>query len=171
MSGSAFWRTAGDTYTEVAEQVLWNQDMSVKLSRICTRVIIVLALILAVLLPLICFADFFQGRFLIAPDLVLLLMPVYYAFCVPALIALVSLDRLLTSVSRNEVFTQGNVRKLRIISWCCFAAALILLASSFVSVVFFALAVLAAFFGVILRVVKNLFAAAVELKTENDFTI
>jgi hypothetical protein len=145
--------------------------MSLGLSRVCTRTIIVFAGLLAVLLPLMSVSTFFEDRFLITPEFIVLLMPIYYSFCVPALIALVALDRLLSSVRRSEVFTSDNVRMLRIITWCCFAMAVILLVSSFVSVAFFALAILAAFFGVILRVVKNLFAAAVELKAENDFTI
>lgn len=150
---------------------MWNQDRSVLLSVVCTRVVMVLALALAVALPFLCSSGFFEHRALISPESIPLLMPVYYSFCVPAFIALIALDKLLGAVRKGAVFTPGNVRFLRIISWCCFAAALILLASSFVSVVFFVLAVLAAFFGVILRAVKNLFAAATQLKEENDFTI
>jgi hypothetical protein len=98
-------------------------------------------------------------------------MLVYYAFCIPAFVALFSLDRLLAAIKRSEVFTAGNVRYLRIISWACFAAAFVLLVGSFAHLFFFALAILAAFFGIVLRVVKNLFAAAVELQNENDYTI
>ena len=130
-----------------------------------------LGLTLAVLLPLLCFNGFFESRALINPDLVLWLMPVYYAFCVPAYVILFSLDRMLVAIKKDEVFSAGNVRYMRVISWCCFGIAIILLASGMVSVVFVALAILAAFFGIVLRVVKNLFAAAVELKDENDFTI
>jgi hypothetical protein len=130
-----------------------------------------LGVALAVALPFLCAGDFFMGRALLAPEHVVWIMPVYYAFCVPAYIALGSLDRLLASIRREEVFTHGNVRHLRVISWMCLVASLVLLVSSLVSIVFFALAVLAAFFGVILRAVKNLFAAAVDLKHENDFTI
>ncbi len=151
--------------------MLWNQDMSVRLSQICTRVIIALALLLAVLLPFLVFSDFFEHRALIMQEHILWLMPIYYTFCIPALVALIALDRLLASVKRGEVFTAGNVRYLRIISWSCFAAAVVLLVSTLVSIVFFVLAILAAFFGIILRAVKNLFAAAVTLKDENDFTI
>jgi len=103
------------------------------------------------------------------------LAPVYYAFCIPAYVALFSLDRLLAAIRNNEVFTLRNIRFLRIISWCCAAVALILVIGVFCSglVALFLIipAVIAAFFGVILRVVKNLFAAAVALKDENDFTI
>jgi hypothetical protein len=130
-----------------------------------------LGLVLAVALPVLIHNGFFLGRAMISPQSVGWLMPIYYSFCLPAYVALAALERMLAAVKRGEVFTNSNVRRLRTISWCCFVAAIVLLASSLVSIVFFALAVLAAFFGVVLRAVKNLFAAAVELKAENDFTI
>jgi hypothetical protein len=131
----------------------------------------VLGVALAILLPFLCNGTFFHDRSLISEENISLLMPIYYAFCVPAYVVLIALDRLLAAIKRDEVFTAGNVRYLRIISWACFAAALVLLISSFVTVVFFALAVLATFFGIILRAVKNLFAAAAQIKAENDYTI
>ncbi|MCL2756667.1 MAG: DUF2975 domain-containing protein [Coriobacteriia bacterium] len=130
-----------------------------------------LGLVLAVLLPFLCNNGFFEQRALINPSDILWLMPIYYSFCVPAYIALFSLDRLLAAVRKDEVFSSRNVRYLRIITWCCFGAAIILLVSTLASIVFAVLAILAAFFGIVLRVVKNLFAAAVALKDENDFTI
>jgi hypothetical protein len=130
-----------------------------------------LGVLLGIALPFLCVGGFFEGRAFIAAQNALLVMPAYYAFCVPAYTALVSLDRLLVAVRRGEVFSARNVRYLRTISWACFAAAGVLLASSAVSLTFFALAIIAAFFGVVLRVVKNLFAAAVALQDENDLTI
>jgi hypothetical protein len=131
----------------------------------------VLGVALAVALPFLCTGGFFSGRAFVHAQNVMLIRPAYYAFCVPAYTALIALDRLLAAIKRNRVFTKGNVRYLRIISWACFAAALTLAVSSVVSIAFFAIAVLAAFFGVVLRVVKNLFAAAVALQDENDYTI
>jgi hypothetical protein len=150
---------------------VWSKDRSVLLSQICTRVIIVLAFLLAIILPWLCLSGFFNGRALISSENTYWLLPIYYAFCVPAISALYTLDRMLVAVKSGSVFTQNNVRYLRRISWCCFIAAAILLAASLVSVVFFVLAILAAFFGVVLRAVKNLFAAAVALQHENDLTI
>jgi hypothetical protein len=150
---------------------MWSRAKSVVLSCVCTRIVITLLFVLAIVLPFIAQGGFFDDRYLIQPKLVSLVLPVYYAFCVPALVALFSLDRMLAAIRRDEVFTQSNVRLLRIISWACFAAAAILLASTVVSIVFAVISLLAAFFGMILRVVMNLFAAAVDLKTENDFTI
>jgi len=148
---------------------LWNRDRSVLLSLVCTRIIMALALILAVLFVLAAILE--PGIILIEYN-PLPLTITYLCFCIPAFGALWSLDRLLCAVRREQVFTVGNVRYLRVISWCCFAAGAILLgASFFVNINLIILAVLAAFFGIVIRVVKNLFAAAVALKNENDYTI
>ena len=149
----------------------WNKDKSVLLSQISTRIVMALGAALAIALPFLCASGFFEGRAFIAPENIMFILPAYYGFCVPAYAALFSLDRLLTSVKREEVFTHRNVRYLRVISWACFAIALVLLVSTLVSITFFALAIIATFFGIILRVVKNLFAAAVELQDESNYTI
>jgi len=129
----------------------------------------VLALLLAVLLVL---SNFFLPGTIIPGYNFQPLTITYLCFCIPAAGALLALDRLLCAVRREEVFTTGNVRYLRVISWCCFAAGAILLVGSFIiNINLIILAVLAAFFGIVIRVVKNLFAAAVALKDENDFTI
>jgi hypothetical protein len=101
-----------------------------------------------------------------------LIVGLYYACCIPAIAALLLLDRLLSNIMKGKVFTDENVKALRIISWCCFAEALILAAAAFYfAPILFAVAVVTAFFGLILRVVKNVIDAAVALKAESDFTI
>jgi len=150
---------------------VWSRDRSVLLSLWATRLVAALAIALAVALPLLTRSGFFEQRALLPEGSISWLMPIYYSFLVPASVALFSLDRLLAAIRHEQVFTAGNVLYLRIISWCCFLAAAILAASTLASVVFGALAILAVFFGVILRVVKNLFAAAVALQAESDYTI
>jgi hypothetical protein len=163
---------------------------SVKLSLVCTRLVevLVLACVLLVtvnwrklyLLPV--FSDIaaswtpggggYDAAFVTASSGVWLLPLVCLACCVPALLALVSLDRLLGSIGRGEVFIAKNVRALRLISWCCFAEALLLAAAAWMfSLILFSLSIAAAFFGLILRVVKNVIEAAVLIKAENDLTI
>ena len=150
---------------------MWSRDRSVLLSLVATRLIALLALALAIALPYLINIGFFNGRALITEADIHWLMPVYYSFLLPAAIALLSLNQLLSAIRKEQVFTTQNVRYLRIITWCCFVAGIVLLVGSAISIVFFMLAILAAFFGVILRVVKNLFAAAVALQTESDLTI
>jgi ABC-type multidrug transport system fused ATPase/permease subunit len=150
---------------------VWSRDKSVLLTLVANRLIAVLAIILAFLLPSLIDRGFFTHRALISSRDVYWLMPIYYSFLAPAAVALFSLDRLLAEIRTEHVFTQKNVVFLRVITWCCFAAGIILLVSGTVSIVFYVLAILAAFFGLILRVVKNLFAAAVALQDESDLTI
>lgn len=150
---------------------MWSRDRSVLLSIVATRIIAILALALALALPGLIEHGFFSNRFLLLEENIRWLMPFYYSFLVPAAIALYALERLLAAIRSEQVFTARNVRYLRIITWCCFFAGLIMLVSTVTSIVFAVLAILTAFFGVILRVVKNLFAAAVALQDESDYTI
>ena len=79
---------------------------------------------------------------------------------------------LLCRIRRGEVFTSGNVSCLRALSWLCLCAAACYAA---LSVWFIAVAPIiafaCAFMGAILRVVKNAFEIAVDLKAENDLTV
>lgn len=145
---------------------MWTTANSVVLSRVATWIIIVLALALAVLLPVSYLAGFYPVATTVW------LIPLYFAFLVPALAILLTLDGLLRAIQREEIFTKSNVRRLRRISWCCFAAAFVLALGIIPGAHFcLVLAILAVFFGIIIRIVKNLFEAAVELKAENDYTI
>jgi hypothetical protein len=98
-------------------------------------------------------------------------MAIMYICCVPALIALYSLDRLLANISNEDVFIPKNVGYLRRISWCCFAVAGMVALAGYYYYVFFLGAIMAAFIGLILRVVKNVIEQAVNIKAEYDFTI
>ena len=89
----------------------------------------------------------------------------------PAAAALYGLWRLLRNISEGEVFIPENVSILRLLSWCCIAAGLVCLFSALYYMPFLIVSAAAAFVGLILRVVKNVFAEAVRLKDENDYTI
>lgn len=102
-----------------------------------------------------------------------------YAALIPAFAAFVTLYKLLLNIKADKIFCESNVKLLRILSYCCFAETAIFIAFAFVcsygiyGVSFIALLVsfVAAFFGLILRVIKNVFDKAIEIKEENDFTI
>jgi hypothetical protein len=87
-----------------------------------------------------------------------------------ALIALFMIGRLLGNIGRERVFIPENVRLVRYVSWFCFIIAGVYAASGGYSfgILFVALM---GFIGLILRVVKNVLAQAVELKDENDLTV
>ena len=91
----------------------------------------------------------------------------------PSLLALLCLHRLLGNINKDSVFINGNVKLIRIVSWCCFAVTIILIYlgircrydSAFI------MACLMAFIGLISRVVKNVFAQAIIIKVENDLIV
>lgn len=94
-----------------------------------------------------------------------------YGGCIPALAMLCELYRILQRISGNQVFVRENVAGLRRVSWCSILGGGICLVSMLYYLPFGVIAFAAAFVGVIVRVVKNVLAKAVELKEEADFTI
>ena len=95
-----------------------------------------------------------------------------YYLCVPAvLFALWSMDCLLRNILKNAVFVTGNVTAIRRICLCCgFVSLVSLLAGVFYPPLLF-LFVIMAFLALTVSVVKNVMAAAVEIREENDLTI
>ena len=77
----------------------------------------------------------------------------------------------MANISRGDVFVSGNIKLLRILSYCCFIISLITLIFARFRIIVFVITFAAAFFGLILRVIKNCFEEAVRLREENDFTI
>ena len=158
---------------------MWSKSKSATLSLICTRVLIGLAVLIAVMLPFVLTSGFYgssrEAGILYAAmpaDVVLAIYICAYACFVPAIIALFSLDLLLRNIRKDLVFSRINIKCLRIISWCCFAIAIIMFCGwPFISYVLAFVAAAAAFFGILMRVVKNVIDAACEIKDENDFTI
>ncbi len=101
---------------------------------------------------------------------------VIYSALVPVFAADILLILLLGKVRRAQVFTSGAVALLRGISWCCFGECLILVTLGNILITPFpplitAVAAVAAFLGIVLRVVKNVVEEATAIKSENDFTI
>lgn len=94
-----------------------------------------------------------------------------YLCSFPAWIVLLQLNGLLGNIQAGRVFVTPNVKALRIISWCCFAAAVICLVSGMYYLPFLLLAAAAAFIGLIVRVVKNCFEQAVAMRDELDYTV
>lgn len=106
------------------------------------------------------------GENVAAPLLITLYCCVPFAVCV-----LVCLDILLKNIGNGKPFISKNVTLLRIISYCCFGVSLTFIYFAVLRPFAFAIVFVAAFFGLILRVVKNCFKKAVEIREENDATI
>ncbi|MBO4872945.1 MAG: DUF2975 domain-containing protein [Lachnospiraceae bacterium] len=167
----------------------WNQDKSVKLSLVCVALfaLILSAADLAVILFLrelvghdpsvtdagSIFISLFSWRGIS-------LLICFLLFSIIAWIALAQLYLMLMNLRRNNVFVAENVRRMRIASWCCFGAAFLGLIAALLCIhedlafhlpVLFCLALAAAFMGLIVRIVKNSFEAAIRMKDELDLTI
>lgn len=145
-----------------------GKKASVTLSLICCGLGFVGLAAMGALLP-VYLPMAHAGRY--AQGLPPLLVALAYACLVPVAVANGFLLRLLLLVRRGGVFTAAAVSSLRTISWCCFLEAGLLLAGTGFFALMPVLAFVAAFLGLVLRVVKNVIEEAVALKQENDFTI
>lgn len=95
-----------------------------------------------------------------------------FYLCAPVVLyALWCIDRLVTNVLKKEIFVVGNIRYIRRIRWCCAGVSLICLPASFFYPPLSFMVVIMAFLTLVVSLVKNIMAAAVEMREENDLTI
>lgn len=142
-----------------------SNDKSLLLSRVCVWMFVL------ILAALVVGAPWIWPFVLHRTGVVQLYVTVTYLSAVPAGVVLFCLHRLLASAAAADVFTDANVARLRAVSWCLAAAALVYAGGGFFDWYLFVLAAAAAFAALIVRVLKNVLAEAVELKRENDYTI
>ncbi len=154
----------------------WDKDKSILLSQIGTVCFAVLLLALDV-------SCWWVTRWIVANRLyqgevgapitreVTLMMVSILAGSVLGWIFLHRLWTLLLSIKGGEVFTGANVRRMRVMSWCCMGAAAICLASALYYLPFLLVGLAAGFTGLIVRVVKNVFQQAIAMKDELDLTV
>jgi len=149
---------------------MWSDKNSLLLSKICVIVFTLLLITCAVFAPWIVKRLILFSVLADTAGSTLFLVTIYLG-CIPAGALLVCLYLLLRRIGAERVFVRENTECLRHISWCCFAGALICLASALYYVPWFAVSVAAAFMGLIVRVIKNVVAKAVSLQDDADFTI
>ncbi len=149
-----------------------NKNLSLAISSVLTKVGFTLIIICCFAAPYL--VTYYEQSYIIPYGIDSVYVPLLvtlYCSAVPALILTVSLDRLLTNIRKGNAFIKQNVTCLRIISYCCFAASLIFIYFGFIRHFALFIVVAAAFFGLILRVIKNVFEQAIEIREENDYTI
>ena len=149
---------------------MWNDCKSIVLSKMCVIVFLILLAGLAVTAPLLTDKLILISRSDFNGTKAYFLLTVYTGI-VPAGFLLVSLYRLLERMKSGQVFIAKNVGSLRQISWCCFTGAVICLISAFYYFPWALVGVAAASMGLIVRVVKNVFARAGSLQDDADYTI
>lgn len=148
---------------------MWTKSRSLFLSRILTIICLVLLLTGVVFLPYLLrgwIAYTGKSSAIFAP-----LLAYLWASAIPAFISLLCLNRLLGNIHHDLVFTCDNVRLIRIVSWCCFIVSAVYFVFCFYYAMGVIIAILMGFIGLILRVVKNVIAQAIEIKDENDLTV
>lgn len=151
---------------------MWNKDKSVILSQILIKIMYVGIAVCCIIAPPL--VEAYDKRVILEAGLESVYIPLLltlYCCVPPAVIALINLDMLLLNIRRNRPFIRKNVRYLRVISFCCFCGAVIFVYFAFLRPFAWVIVAAAVFFGIILRVVKNCFQQAVEIREENDFTI
>ncbi len=150
---------------------LKRKNFSVTLSLVLVRIVFALIIVSCFIGPYIV-KIYDQGIIKLTGQSVFVpLIVTLYCSAVPATLLVIALDRLISNIKRGDVFTAKNVTMLRVISYCCFAASVIFIYFSFIRPFAWLIVAAAAFFGLILRVIKNVFEQAIEIKEENDFTI
>lgn len=149
---------------------MWDEKKSIALSKLGVLIFMLLILAAAVFAPWLVdwLVNFSQAHLAGKEPLFYITL---YTGCIPAMLLLYELYQLLQRISRGEVFVPKNVTSLRRISWYAFLGGGICLGSALYYILFLLIAFAAAFAGIIVRVVKNVFAQAVELKQEMDYTV
>ena len=95
----------------------------------------------------------------------------FYLCVPPVLYALWCIEKLLGNILKNDVFVDSNIRFIRRIRWCCAIVSVVCLAAGFGYPPLLFLAVIMAFLALVVSGGKNVMAAAVELREENDLTV
>ena len=95
----------------------------------------------------------------------------FYVSVVPITLALWQFDALLRNLLKDKVFLKENVRRIRIIQWCCFAVSLICLPAALFYYPLIFLVVIMGFLSLVVAVVCRVMDEAVAIREENDLTI
>ena len=146
----------------------WTQKASLRLTTIINWVAFATVVFLMFFIPVM--ARWYDDVSM-TPPIFLPLCICLYLSAGQGLEVLLTLGRLLHNLNRDRIFVTQNVTCLRIISWCCFGISLVFLGLAWFRSLGLLVAFAAAFFGLILRVLKNVFARAVTLQEEADYTI
>lgn len=147
----------------------WNKDKSIGLSQFCAAAF---GLLLA---ALDIFGYQLVGFFIRLRGMNWQTGGIIYAALLAcsifAWLCLWKLWRLLGSIKAGQVFTGENISRMRWVSWCCAGVALVCLWAGFWYLPFFICAMASAFMALIVRIVKNAFQQALQMKDELDLTV
>ena len=150
---------------------MWDRDKSLLLSIVAVRIFFVIWIVLLLGGYTICsYYAILMEEYGVMVPLISLVLTLYLCL-LPAFVILYDLNSVLMRIRKEEVFIPSNVYSLRRISWSCIivASITVLFSVMYVSLLFVAVAF--AFLALLIRVIKNIFVQAMEIKKENDYTI
>lgn len=155
---------------------MWSNKKSVQLSIGVCGVVSGILLVLVLFGPRIfdAYMTMYRG---IAPESAVLEMlkkvfaATFYPCAVFAAGMLYCLLKLLFNIRKGHVFIMQNAKLLKFVSYGCYFIALITFVGGFYYMPFLFVTGAGVFTGILLRVLKNVMHAAVELREENDLTI
>ena len=153
---------------------MWNSNKAITLSLVVCFAVALMLILGVAFLPIL--LKMYFGDYQLSADHRLFLMHrsvliCYYVCLLPAFIALYSLVRMLLSIKREEIFIEANIKRLRILSWCCFFVAFVTVIGFIFYRPLMVVSIAAGFIGLIIRVIKNVMCSAKILREENDLTI
>ena len=102
---------------------------------------------------------------------ILAILVLMYLCSVLGWVLLHAMWKLLGNLRRETVFTEENVRLLNRVSWCCAGAAGLCLTGCFFYLPFLFAVAAAGFMALIVRIVRNVFQQALQMKDELDLMI
>lgn len=146
-----------------------NSALSAKCTLWCTRF-----LALAAVVMIFAFPPIFRWYRTLSPlsEAGVIAVTVCFYLCIPtALYALWCMDRLVTNILCRKVFVRENVSYIRRVRWCCAGVSFLCVIPSCFYQPLILMVVIMAFLALVVSLIKNIMAAAVEIREENDLTI
>jgi len=99
------------------------------------------------------------------------IMAAFYLCSVAVFIALWNMDGLLRAIRREEVFVTENVRRIRVLQWCCALVCLICIPAAICYYPLIFMVIVMGFLSLAVGVVCRVMEAAVRIREENDLTV
>lgn len=146
-----------------------NPKVSVLVTRWCSRLCLLTVAVLLFWVPhLVLWYQTSRGLQFSSAAAILI---AFYC-CAPVVIyALWCIERLTGNILKADVFVLSNVQYLRRLRWCCALVGVICLPAAYFYLPLIFLAIIMLFLALAVSLMKNVMAAAIELREENDLTI
>lgn len=148
----------------------WSNRQSIVLTRCCIWLFIAGYAIVLAACPFLTRSFVRFSYTAVGIDSRLFLVSIY-ACAVPIGVILYHLNGLVCAIGKEEIFTGENIRRLRLISWMCGLTGLLCFLSMSYYLPWGIPGCCMVLMCLLIRVIKNVFVRAKELKDENDFTI